>query len=297
MSTALASTPALTQLQGQLHLVVNGQDGSLYHIAQTALNNGWSPFVSLGNPGMKLTGNPAVGPFNVIDGIVIQAVAVATDHTVHARTLYQAGGSWDPWYSYGGSVRDSVAFTLGAGEFNYLFGIDTQSTLQVNQVQWAGLPGPSLTGTPAVGASADGRLEVFAVSGFGGSPNVLVGALEHIWQQPGGIWSHWYSHGTPHATLAGSPAVAPSKDGRLELFVVGSDGALYHIWQTAVNNGWSGWYSHGNAGTPFVGSPALAAAADGRLELFVVGSDGALYHIWQAAVNNGWSGWYSHGTP
>ena len=111
------------------------------------------------------------------------------------------------------------------------------------------------------------------------------------------------SHGSPAAAkVVDYPALAPSADGRLELFTVGSDGKLWHIWQTAANNGWSNWTSHGNppqGGGPFpvslTGSPG--ANADGRLELFVAASDGALWHIWQTALNNGWSGWTSHGKP
>ncbi|MGB8501773.1 hypothetical protein [Mycobacterium sp.] len=40
------------------------------------------------------------------------------------------------------------------------------------------------------------------------------------------------------------PSLAPSADGRLELFFV-EGGILWHIWQTASSNGWSGWASHG----------------------------------------------------
>jgi hypothetical protein len=40
--------------------------------------------------------------------------------------------------------------------------------------------------------------------------------------------------------------VHPSGDGRLELFVVGADGNLWHRWQTAASNGWSAWTSHGH---------------------------------------------------
>lgn len=34
--------------------------------------------------------------------------------------------------------------------------------------------------------------------------------------------------------------MAASANGRLEVFTVGGDGALWHIWQTAPNQGWSG---------------------------------------------------------
>jgi hypothetical protein len=41
----------------------------------------------------------------------------------------------------------------------------------------------------------------------------------------GGQWHH-------------DPIVARNQDGRLEIFIVGDDTNLYHLWQTAPNNGW-----------------------------------------------------------
>ena len=145
---------------------------------------------------------------------------------------------------------------------------------------------------PSLAPSADGRLELFFVEG---------GILWHIWQTaPSNGWTNWVSHGSPAAAkVVGYPAQAPSADGRLELFTVGTDGALWHIWQTARSNGWSNWVSHG--APPGSGGlvllPVIAPSADGRLELFVVGADGKLWHIWQTSPNNGWSNSTSHGTP
>src|SRR5216683_474485 len=87
-------------------------------------------------------------------------------------------------------------------------------------------------------------------------------------------WSGWASHGKPAGVnLIGSPMLAASADGRLELMVVGSDMRRGAKWETAPSNGWSGWASHGKpAGVNLIGSPMLAASADGRLELMVVGS-------------------------
>ena len=39
--------------------------------------------------------------------------------------------------------------------------------------------------------------------------------------------------------LASDPAVGVNPDGRLEVFAVGQDGALQHIWQTAPGAGWN----------------------------------------------------------
>ncbi len=93
--------------------------------------------------------------------------------------------------------------------------------------------------------------------------------------------------------LFGSPVLAPSGDGRLELFMFSIDGGLWHIWQTAWSNGWSGWNSFGGG---FVEWPAaIARNGDGRLITFAVG--GALEQIEQTSWSNGWSGWSSLGVP
>ncbi|MFE2751514.1 hypothetical protein ACFXGA_05870, partial [Actinosynnema sp. NPDC059335] len=86
------------------------------------------------------------------------------------------------------------------------------------------------------------------------------------------------------APLGYRQAVGRNADGRIEVFARGGDGALWHIWQTAPNNGWSGWQSLGGYITS---PPVVMNNADGRLEVFVVGGDNALWHIWQTAPNNG----------
>src|SRR4051812_22044175 len=44
----------------------------------------------------------------------------------------------------------------------------------------------------------------------------------------------------------GTDSVYQWRDGHLELFVIGTDGTLYHIWQTYVGDRhWSGWYNLG----------------------------------------------------
>lgn len=126
------------------------------------------------------------------------------------------------------------------------------------------------------------------------------GNLYHTWQTaPDGAWSPWLSHGhPPSTTVSGSLEVAPNADGRLELFITGNDGNLYHIWQTAPNGTWSSWLSHGqpSSSTQF-GFPTLALNSDGRLELFISGEDGNLYQLSQTTPGGTWSGWSSFGQP
>jgi hypothetical protein len=86
--------------------------------------------------------------------------------------------------------------------------------------------------------------------------------------------------------------VIPGADGRLEIFGIGDDFTLQHIWQTAPSNGWSSWASHGGQ---LATAPCMHRNADGRLEVFACTPDSAVWHIWQTAPNNGWSGWASLG--
>jgi len=53
-----------------------------------------------------------------------------------------------------------------------------------------------------------------------------------------GGWSGWYSLG---GVLTSDPAVGRNADGRLEVFVTGTDGALWRKWQVTPNGSWSGW--------------------------------------------------------
>src|ERR1700732_1952053 len=103
----------------------------------------------------------------------------------------------------------------------------------------AALKGELSGGAPAVGRNADGRLEVFAEG-----PGTSGPELAHVWQDPASAtgWSGWGSLGAPAAPFLWSPGVGSNVDGRLEAFArVGlmSSGGLWHIWQSAPNNGWS----------------------------------------------------------
>jgi hypothetical protein len=147
---------------------------------------------------------------------------------------------------------------------------------------------------PGVGKNADGRLEAFAIG--------TDGALWHIWQTtPNGTWSNWFSSGQPSTSRLNAqfpPFIAHDADGRLEAFAIGTDGALWHIYQVAVNGTWSSWTPRGKPpGVNNINDPFVVQNADGRLEAFVIGSDGALWHVWQTTPNGTWGNWLSSGQP
>jgi glucose/arabinose dehydrogenase len=95
----------------------------------------------------------------------------------------------------------------------------------------------------------------------------------------------WFGLGG-QGLVASGPAVTAWSAGRLDVFVRGTDGQLWHKW---YQGGWSGWEALGGLITD---GPAAAAWSAGRLDVFVRGTDGQLWHKW---YQGGWSGWEALG--
>jgi hypothetical protein len=104
-----------------------------------------------------------------------------------------------------------------------------------------------------------------------------------------GIPHRWHSL---EGGLTSGPLAIRNADGRLEVFVRGTDGALHHIWQLTPGGSWSGWACLGGGLSSI---PVAVRNMDGQLEVFVRGTDGALHHIWQLTPGGSWSNWSSLG--
>jgi hypothetical protein len=261
-----------------IHVFARGGDGAVWHNWQTAPNNGWSGWYSLGGwIDLLAAAQNADGRLEIF--------ARGGDGAVWHNWETTPGGSWSGWYSLGGWI-DILTVAQNADGRLEIFARGGDGAVWHN---WQTAPSNGWSGWYSLGgwidrldvsSNADGRLEIFARGGDG--------AVWHNWQTaPNNGWSGWYSLGGWIDMLA----LARNADGRLEIFARGGDGALWHNWQTAPNNGWSGWYSLGG----WIDLLYVARNADGRLEIFARGGDGAVWHNWQTAPNNGWSGWYSLG--
>jgi hypothetical protein len=132
---------------------------------------------------------------------------------------------------------------------------------------------------PAVGKNTDGSLVVF-VGAFDGT-------IWYLPQLPGtSDWQpDWQSLGPPVGGTQGyltSPSVATNWGGRPELFVIGTDGGLWHNWQTAA--GWNGWQSLGQppGGGPLTDLSDVSGSGvneDGTTEVFAVASTAGIWHL------------------
>ena len=126
--------------------------------------------------------------------------------------------------------------------------------------------GAALLGTVASGIDAN-----IAVRAEGVHPHV-----EHTWYG-------WESLG---GTLTSGPAAASWSANRLDVFVRGTDNAMYHKW-------WDGiWYDWENLGGENTSGPAAASWGSDHLDIFAMGTDSALWH---RGFDRGWHDWGSLG--
>ena len=151
------------------------------------------------------------------------------------------------------------------------------------------LGGKQMQGLPAVQVNEDGRLEVFVWD--------TANQLCHAWQMPGGGWSPWrvirFNDPTGAITAAGTPAAGRNNDKRIEVFVRGSDGKLWHAWQPRVNSMAASEVSQivlypMEGQVQIAGHPAIKNGA-GKLEVLWVDADGSLAHVFQTRPDNGWN--------
>ena len=275
---------------GQLEVFAIGTDQALNHIWQTALNGGpnrtsWSNWAGL-------TGGITEIATAVNQDGRIEVFAIGTDRALNHIWQTSPGGPWSSWAGLGGGITEIATAVNRDGRIE-VFAIGTDTALnhiwqtapnggpnRTSWSNWAGLAGGITHLATAV--NRDGRIEVFAI----GTDT----ALNHIWQTAlnGGSnrtsWSPW-------AGLAGGIthlATAVNQDGRIEVFAIGTDTALNHIWQTALNGGpnrtsWSQWAGLAGGITHL----ATAINQDGQIEVFAIGTDTALNHIWQTSLGGG----------
>jgi peptidoglycan/xylan/chitin deacetylase (PgdA/CDA1 family) len=101
-----------------------------------------------------------------------------------------------------------------------------------------------------------------------------------------GTWGGWQRLG---GVLSAAPSVVGHADGRIDVFVRGSDDRL---WARTLPFGgsWSGWIDLGGR---LSSGPSAASGASGRVDVYVAGTDHA---VWRRTRSAGaWSGWRSLG--
>ncbi len=176
---------------------------------------------------------------------------------------------------------------------------------QIWHAYWTGTTWSDASGlgAPSVGAAS---AEVGAEMNYLNNPELYVlgsdGDVYHSYSTPGigGGWSNWDSLGRPvGVTIVGQVNAGRNYVSNQELYVLGSDGVVYHDFATpGRGSGWSGWSGLGGPDAGVAGDVHAGRNSVGNQELFVVGLDGVVYHDYSTpGRGSGWSGWSPLVTP
>lgn len=248
--------------------------GVIWHIWQTAPNNGWSAWDILGAPPGGIQAH-----FLSVAGNADGRLELFTMNDAGLAHIWQTApnNGWSAWDSLGkpGST-DVISLAIGRnadGRLEAFCGALDGALWHIWQTvpnggwsAWASLGAPAgvNVSSPAVTCDAGGHLTVFATAGQH--------ALWTIHQDPASAtaWSGWTNLGAPAGvSFLDAPVAARSSDGRIDVYALEINGALWHIRQDPMAaSGWSAWNSL--SGEPSNGA-GVGHNPDGSLALFVEG--------------------------
>jgi hypothetical protein len=252
----------VTDAAGQIEIFEISADGTLWQISQTAPGD-WSG-ATWNNIASGVKGRPAV-----VRGVndQLQAFVRANDDWILGLTQNSPGSSSWLSFSVGGMVTSNPAAALVSTSPTEVdvAAIGTDGALWITRPgsgTWSSLGG-SLKGDPSL---------ISQISLNGGFYAFSRGTDDALWelypspQSLGGI-------------LVNNPRAIVNSDGRPEVFVAGTDNA---VWHTALTVGggseWSPWSSLGGV---IVGDVTPALDASGAINLLAIGSDYGLWNMTQ----------------
>ncbi len=259
-----------------MDLFVRGTDNLLYYKWYDSNNGGWMQgYKQLG--GGQISFSPVAVSGGGSDLIDVFARGIGANDGVYHKIWQQ--GIWSGWQRLGSmDTLSGPGLSWEPGRHLDVFVRGTDNALYVHQYNpndgWVGpwqLDG-QISSSPAAIALVNGPVHVFAR----GTDN----ALWHRWYDNG--WQNWESLGGPiGGQISSDPESGPSVSSwgprRLDVFVRGTDNAVWRKWSDDGGVRWSNWESLGGTITS---SPASISRAPNLIEVFVRGTDSKLYHIW-----------------
>ncbi|KAJ7379805.1 hypothetical protein OS493_012552 [Desmophyllum pertusum] len=222
--------------------------------------------------GVTLNGKDTLSVLNYQKKLTVFSRSVTK--ASHLYWAQEVNGNWSGWALIGGSsvsLKSDVAVALnGFSKYLEAFAIMENNkmyrTWQTDPTKWVswdetGYGAPETQHAPVV--------HQMSHSVFNGILNVFIygndGYLHHIWQttcdkvpNPWGwcTWSVWYkiSNTIPAAVPSSNPlSIGANIHLGIEVFTVGKEGGLWHMWELERGGVWNSW--------EFVGRPASAIAS------------------------------------
>ncbi len=274
---------------GQLHVFIRGGDLYLWERYQR-VDGSWTAWNTFG--GGVLSGDP-VTMRDLAD--YLHVLGRGMDGALWERQEDNGHGAWQDWRSIGGWMTYDRPVVMGSlyGMVVVVVGGDYGIYANFNYIGgswgWSGWQALGGTATTGIGGAQSG-----ACTPNTDDPRYCDYPAYVFWRDVDGeLYENWEAHkpggwngripmgGVFPNPSPSPPVVARNGDGRLEVFMIGMDGALWHRYQLdAVGAGYWSWSNWESLGGYLISPPAIGRNIDGRLEIFQEGRD-ALYHNWQ----------------
>ncbi|HVV86583.1 MAG TPA: hypothetical protein VHE35_26175 [Kofleriaceae bacterium] len=293
----LTSPPAAAaNADGRLEVFGRGTDDRMWHLGQNAAGGsdfgGWELM-----PGdTTFAGGPAVG---LNHWRKLELFARGRDRAMYHRWQNEVGtrsaAQWSGWTARGGSLDADPTVARNRDDRLEVFAVHTDGRVYHMYQRWFDPFGAPWSGWEAMGSRRfTGRVAV-ECDGSG-----CLWALarsrddQSIWScrqtSPGGSWTDWQ----PTNGAGDEPALACNADGRLEAFVRGTDGRIWHLWQQVPGGALSSWELLHDQGPvrPVLGAGARPTAwnqGDRSLAVVAVESDREAFLIARTNVEPWWS--------
>ncbi len=215
---------------------------------------------------------------------------------------WEGGCGWQPWFLIHPEVKMQPGATVTAlwrSNFTHLDLFVSGTDGAVWSTWWEAAPGwqpwflvhaeVKMQPGAAIAAlwrSNDTHLDLFATG--------TDGAVWSTWWEGKPGWQPWF---TVHSEVKMQPgaavmAVWRSNDTHLDLFAMGTDGAVWSTWWEATP-GWQKWFIVDPQVKMQPGATVSAVwrSNDTHLDLFATGTDGAVWSNWWEAAP-GWQKWF-----
>jgi hypothetical protein len=269
-----------------LEVFVVGTNHALYYNREGTLG-AWSGFIRLPS---YIIGDPVVSSFSGVQGGTDKTtiVVVGGDNALYLNRQAQSG-AWSGFARLGGIAISNPALSVNADRRFQIFVVASDHALYTSAETAPGSGafsgfaklGGYVIGNPAVVFQDNGLLDVFVV----GSDHVVYVNREAT-SAGIGTWNGFEKLGGP--SVISDPIVTADNFGQfvdgsrqINMFVIGSNHAVYHLAQVAANSDtWTFEFLGGSViGDPATGRFFATSTVETIVfELFVVGSDQALYY-------------------
>lgn len=291
---------------GRVYCFAKGMDNHLYYRIQKTVNgdfnNHWVPFAG------PCVSNIAVGK---LPNGKIYVFYRGIDSNIHyKRQVTEGVDSWTNSkllpHSYVFKMQGKVAVSVATSSTGYDYlvvwtgGVSSDPSLKNCLHFWeqkAGQDDEFFQGNNfsnnfqidtnfAIVKAQDNSTYVFAISNYDHSiqyAKVNYGYFDEsvFYTLPGLTADH------PYNTPCNNIEAAVNPDGRCEVFINLTNGAIMHNYELTPGGNWAGWSNLINGGW---GSShfKVEKSVNGALEIFVNSYQGTLGHMWQAASPTGW---------